>query len=130
MRINHVSALDSPRKPDQFRCALRKQSCVSVSAKSTSRVEASKKRKICARWLLTTPSNSCAAISSAETLIIGSNAVQAAITQVDAPVRHRFTAARPFLNFDPYFSVLLTSSLTGKPLNQLPALCFLKKGHR
>ena len=36
----------SARKFDQLRWALRKQSCVSVSARSTSRVDASKKRKI------------------------------------------------------------------------------------
>src|ERR1700757_5288406 len=99
MRINQVSALDSPRKFDQFRCAFRKQSCVSVSARSTSRVDASRNRKICGLWLLTTLSNSCAAISCAVALIIGSNAVQAAITWVDALRRPKFTAALLFVDF-------------------------------
>jgi hypothetical protein len=52
-------------------------------------------------------------------LIIGSNAVQAAITEVDAPVQPGFTAGLPFLNFDAYFSVIWTSGSTGKPLTGL-----------
>ena len=43
IRISQVIALESPRKLPQFRCAFRKHSCVSVSARSTSRVDASKK---------------------------------------------------------------------------------------
>src|SRR5215469_2848795 len=108
IRINHVNALESPRKLDQLLCAFRKQSCVSVSARSTSRVEASRKRNICGRWLTTTLSNSCAAISSAETLIIGCNAVQAAITLVDAPIEPEFTANLPFPDF-----LLITSETDG-----------------
>ena len=92
MRINHVIALDSPRKLFQFRCAFRKQSCVSVSARSISRVDASRNRKICGRCRSTTRENSSvalvnpvaasrsrAAISSAAPRVIGSNAVPAAI---------------------------------------------------
>ena len=45
IRISQVSALDSPRKCFQLRCAFRKHSCVSVSARSTSRSDASKNRE-------------------------------------------------------------------------------------
>src|SRR5205814_10482613 len=96
--------IESTRKLVQFRYAFRKQSCVSVSAKSTSRVDASRKRKTCGRWLATMLSNSCAAIPSAVALIIGSNAVQAAITEVDDPGRPEFTAAVRFVDYDARFS--------------------------
>src|SRR6185437_7699570 len=96
IRISQVNALDSPRKLDQFRCAFRKQSCVSVSARSTSRVEASKKRKICARWLATTPANSCESMASAVALIIGSSVVQDAITLVDGCTRSGITGPKTF----------------------------------
>jgi len=92
MRINHVIALDSPRKCFQFRCAFRKHSCVKVSARSTSRNDASRKRKICGRWLSTMLANSCAASSSAASAVIGSIAVPAAIDLVDVPFRRKFTA--------------------------------------
>jgi hypothetical protein len=53
-------------------------------------------------------------------LIIGSNAVQAAITWVDAHVRPKFTAGLPFVDLGTCFSLFLTSRRTGKPLNGLP----------
>jgi hypothetical protein len=46
IRISQVRVLDSLRKLGQFRCALRKHSCVSVSAKSGSRDDAKRKRNI------------------------------------------------------------------------------------
>jgi hypothetical protein len=53
-------------------------------------------------------------------LIIGSNAVQAAITLVDAPVRPEITAALLFVDLSASFSLFLTSRPTGKPLNEPP----------
>ena len=104
IRINQVIALESPLKLPQFRCAFRKHSCVSVSARSTSRVDASRNRKICARCAVTTAENSRAAvsglraaISSALALAIASTAVPAAITQVDGPSGRKFTAPKAFL---------------------------------
>src|ERR1035437_5838137 len=97
MRISQVMAMDSPRKLDQFRCAFRKQSWVSVSARSTSRVDESRNRKICGRCLATTAENSSAALSSAMAMVIGSNVAQAAITLVDARTGCKFTASTAFL---------------------------------
>src|ERR1035437_8649097 len=96
MRISQVRTLDSPRKLDQFRCAFRKQSWVSVSARSRSRVDDSRNRKICGRCLATTAENSSAALSSAMAMVIGSNVAQAAITLVDARTGCKFTAPKPF----------------------------------
>src|ERR1035441_62043 len=97
MRISHVSALDSPRKLPQFRCAFRKHSCVSVSAAPTARVDESRNRKIFGRCFVTTAENSSAAISCAVAMVIASNAVPAAITQVDARTGLKFTAWVAFL---------------------------------
>jgi hypothetical protein len=58
IRINHVIALESPLKLLQFRCAFKKHSWVSVSAKSMSRVDASRNRNICSLWASTTAENS------------------------------------------------------------------------
>jgi hypothetical protein len=92
IRISQVIAVESPRKFFQFRCAFRKHSCVSVSARSTSLSDASRKRKICGRWLSTMPANSRAAISSAASAVIGFTAIPAAIGLVDVPIRRKFTA--------------------------------------
>ena len=92
MRINQVRTVDSPRKPDQLRCAFRKHSWVSVSDRSTSRVEASKNRKICGRCAATTAAKSRPASSSAVGIVIGLSAVPAAITEVDGTSQRKFTA--------------------------------------
>src|ERR1700722_16801276 len=91
IRISQVMALESPRKWLQLRCAFRKHSCVSVSARSTSLSDASRKRKICGRWLSTMDANSRAAISSASSAVMGLTAIPAAIGLVDATIRRKFT---------------------------------------
>src|ERR1039457_3294512 len=93
IRISHVIALDSPRKLPQFRCAFRKHSCVRVSARSTSLVDASRNRKICGLCRSTTHVNSSAAISAAVAMVIGFTAVPDAITQVDTPFGCKFTVS-------------------------------------
>jgi hypothetical protein len=91
IRISHVIALDSPLKLAQFLCAFRKQSCVKVSARSESRVDASRNRKICGRCFVTTVENSSAADSSAVAMVTVSIIVPAAITLVDARTAGKFT---------------------------------------
>src|SRR4051794_8492728 len=92
MRINQVRTVDSPRKPDQLRCAFRKHSWVSVSERSTSRVEASRNRKICGRWVATTATKSRSVRSSAVGIVMDFTAVPAAITEVDGSGQRKFTA--------------------------------------
>jgi hypothetical protein len=116
MRINQVIALDSPRKLPQLRCAFRKHSCVNVSAKSTSRVEARRKRKICGRCFSTTRANSCAVAASAVVMAIASSAVPAAITQVDARTESEFTTP---------LTILIDSSIAGRKPAQMLARGFI-----
>src|SRR6185437_13894742 len=95
MRISQVSTDDSARKPAQLRCAFKKQSWVSVSARSTSCVDASRNRKICGLCVATTSEKSASASSepaSRVAVCIVMGAIPAAITQVDGRAAGKFTA--------------------------------------